>query len=1091
MKRRSRPSPSVSEKANRLLSGILIVFAVIVFRLWHLAVVEHDVKTEEAYKPQKRVLPLQADRATVCDRFGTVLATNKVQYSVSVSYGGIKELPIGAWRLDSKGKKVRIPVRKEYITRLAALLADELHLDREHIEDLIHSKASVLGNIPFLIKSNISERSYLRFKMLEKDWPGLHAERVASRHYPLGKTAADLIGYIGPISSSEYRHITEELAKLRECLRAYEDGEEPAFPKGCSSVDEVASKLRQLEGNAYDVNALVGKMGIEAFYDSKLRGSYGKKAYLVDRRGNFIRELPQESCETVPGKKLTLTISSELQAFADELLLEHERNEMLRSVSSLRKQKKLPPLFPWIKGGAIVALDPNSGEILAMASSPRCDLNDFINLRSSSDIEGEEMKSSVCRWLENSLHISELRDFKTSLQRERRDVLKNEQYFEETFLSLRYYLDFILPEASLVKKVFCDNATIERAIDIQFFIEALMSIFSESGLHSASAVFDAIYTEEEGNVLSGEVVSLSDQKDLKNCLLDNREKIEELKDSLAPFFKELSANYDKILLADLFRLCVEPKRFAGISQECLQRVSLFSFSEMEGRYIALKSAFEKLMEDVFVETHFREWRCKNFSALLVQKREQERVRKQRFPTPYIDYLDVEKRLLFQKFVDQHMTRLMLFLLTGEQKNISSEIEPFVLAMGAWREELEKGAHMALPWRDHYLFLKNCLSDISSEDIGLFLAAFRSFSDLRRPLLGKYPVSLLKNKEPTEQDLFALCYPTYGFGYLRSHAFRQATTLGSIFKLVSAYSVLFQRVLEGVSDQQDLTRLLILVDKNSEGFRAKKSHIGFFPDGSPVPNFYRGGVLPGNDYSGRGSMDLIKALEMSSNPYFSLMVGDFLEDPEDLCAAASLFGFGESSGLDLPGEFAGYIPRDTSYNRSGLYAMAIGQHTLTVTPLQTAVMMASLVNGGKLFVPHLLMGEWDGGAYIPARSFVRREIFMPDELAVLFKKGMQNVIWGKYGTARSVRGLFPKDFLLRVIGKTSTAESLVRTGLDREHGLMKMKHVWFGAVGFKDEELQNPDIVVIVYLRLGEFGKDAAPMALKMIDKWEKIRSAQK
>ncbi|WP_213358154.1 penicillin-binding transpeptidase domain-containing protein [Chlamydiifrater phoenicopteri] len=1091
MKRRNKPPLSVSEKANRLLSGILVVFTIIVFRLWHLAVVEHDVKTEEAYKPQKRTVPLQSDRATVCDRFGTILATNKIQYNVSVSYGGIKEFPVGAWRVDALGNRVRVPVRKEYIGRLSALLAEELHLDRERIEDLIHAKASVLGNIPFLIKANISERSYLRFKMLEKDWPGLHAERVTSRHYPMGKTAADIIGYIGPISSSEYRHVTEELAKLRECLRAFENGEEPAFPKGCSSIDEVSSKLRRLEGNAYDVNTLVGKMGIEAFYDSKLRGAYGRKVYLIDRRGNFIQELPKEGREVVPGRKLRLTISSELQSFADELLLEHERNEMLRSASSLRKQKKLPPLFPWIKGGAIVALDPNNGEVLAMASSPRCDLNDFINLRASSDVEGEEMKSSVCRWLENVSHISELRDFKTPLQRERKDVLKNEPYFEETFLSLKYYLDFVLPEVSLVKKVFCDNATIGRAIDIQSLIEELLAIFSKRGESSSFAILDTIYPSEEGHISSGEVLSLSRQKDLKKIFLDNREQIEALKESLAAFFIELPSNYDKILLTDLFRLCVDPKRFEGFSREYLEEVSLFSFSEMEGRYISLRSAFEKLMEDVFTETFFKKWRGEHFAKMLAQKRAQERVRKQRFPTPYVDYLDVERRELFKEFVSHNMTNLMFSLLTGERRDFSPDIEPFIFVVNSWREEIERGAHTALPWREHYFYLKNCLKDIPAEYVASFLSTFRSFSDLRRPLLGKYPISLLKNECPIEQDLFALCYPTYGFGYLRSHAFRQATTLGSIFKLVSTYSVLFQKVLDEDSGQQDLTKLLVLVDKNSEGFRSKKSHIGFFPDGSPIPNFYRGGILPGNDYSGRGALDLIRALEMSSNPYFSLMVGDFLEDPEDLCAAASLFGFGELSGLDLPGEFSGYIPRDTAYNRSGLYAMAIGQHTLTVTPLQTAVMMATLVNGGKLFVPRLLMGEWGEGEYFPQNSFIRREIFMPEELSSLFKKGMQKVIWGKYGTARSVRDLFPKDFLLRVVGKTSTAESLVRTGLDREHGLMKMKHVWFGAIGFKDEELLSPDIVVVVYLRLGEFGKDAAPMALKMIDKWEKIKASKK
>ncbi|EPP28062.1 PBP2-transglycosylase/transpeptidase domain protein, partial [Chlamydia psittaci 84-8471/1] len=67
----------------------------------------------------------------------------------------------------------------------------------------------------------------------------------------------------------------------------------------------------------------------------------------------------------------------------------------------------------------------------------------------------------------------------------------------------------------------------------------------------------------------------------------------------------------------------------------------------------------------------------------------------------------------------------------------------------------------------------------------------------------------------------------------------------------------------------------------------------------------------------------------------------------------------------------------------------------------------------------------------------------------------------------IRDQFSPELLTRIIGKTSTAESIVRVGLDRQYGSMKMKHVWFAAVGFSDEELMHPYIVVIVYLRLGE------------------------
>src|SRR5207237_1155673 len=80
---------------------------------------------------------------------------------------------------------------------------------------------------------------------------------------------------------------------------------------------------------------------------------------------------------------------------------------------------------------------------------------------------------------------------------------------------------------------------------------------------------------------------------------------------------------------------------------------------------------------------------------------------------------------------------------------------------------------------------------------------------------------------------------------------------------------------------------------------------------------------------------------------------FFSDPDDLNRAARLFGFGEKTGIELPGETAGHLPNDLATNRTGLYSFAIGQHTLLTTPLQSALMLASLVNGGAMVKPKLV------------------------------------------------------------------------------------------------------------------------------------------
>ena len=98
---------------------------------------------------------------------------------------------------------------------------------------------------------------------------------------------------------------------------------------------------------------------------------------------------------------------------------------------------------------------------------------------------------------------------------------------------------------------------------------------------------------------------------------------------------------------------------------------------------------------------------------------------------------------------------------------------------------------------------------------------------------------------------------------------------------------------------------------------------------------------------------MRAIETSSNPYFSLLAAEYLKDPEDLIRAAKEFGYGEKTKITLPGEIAGNVPQDVVTNRTGLYATAIGQHTLVTTPLQTALMLGAIANGGKLLEPKIV------------------------------------------------------------------------------------------------------------------------------------------
>ena len=70
------------------------------------------------------------------------------------------------------------------------------------------------------------------------------------------------------------------------------------------------------------------------------------------------------------------------------------------------------------------------------------------------------------------------------------------------------------------------------------------------------------------------------------------------------------------------------------------------------------------------------------------------------------------------------------------------------------------------------------------------------------------------------------------------------------------------------------------------------------------------------------------------------------------------------------------------------------------------------------------------------------------------------------------------------GKTGTAEILFKQTLDNETPASMEKHTWFGTIGYNEGK---PDIIVVVYNRFGNAGKDGAPIAAKMIKKWRKIQ----
>ncbi len=1011
----------IAAKTNKVLQIICIAFLIIASRVLHLGVVQRDEKLKEAAKPKIRTQSIRAPRGEIYDRFHIPLAKNQICYHAAIDYSQIQQIASRSWTTNEAGERVKIFPRREHIQKISSLLSDVLGLDEERVEDLIHAKASILPHVPFVIKNHLTEAEYYRLKMLEKDFPGIRAEISSERVYPREKSGSHLIGHLGSISQREYRAVVEEILSLQEVMETL-----APLPSPYQTVEEVATRLETLKNKAYSLNDQVGKSGIEKQYEERLRGFSGIKVLEVDNQGKPLRELP-ESRDPIAGSAINLSISIELQEFAEELLIKNERERDGRNLALDPKDKvKKQQPQPWIKGGAIVALSPMTGEVLAIASYPRFDPNDFVR-------GGAERTS---RWVENEQRIGDLWNGNASLEREKWNLLSKKVEKETQILSWEFFLEQILTKQSPLFSFFEKIDDIKGAVQIQ---EDFIALLYFSKTRSPLELMEAL-TLKQGAIFDS----------LKN-----------LPES-APYLRRIEAQMggiieskDRLFALDLFRLSIYSPRF---SDELLAKIGAMKIAT----YRLLNQSFCRLLKEkkeeiskTFHKTLFADWKNEHKKEFLKQKRIEEKEKK-RYAKPYLDYLDQKEKELFTAYWEEN--KIALFL-------------------------------EAPPPADHEEPLYKTLSLLSRELKEEFLRTFRFFEELDLPLLTPH------KKWSIERDLASAFYPVGGFGYTRSYAFQTESPQGSLFKLVTAY--------EGLKEGCALR----LIDKQALAPSGKGLIVAYTLDEVPYRRIYKKGRLPKSVSSHIGEIDLIGALEHSSNPYFAILAGDYFSSPENLNQAASLFGYGTKTGIDLPGEKKGKLPIDLKQNITGLYSYAIGQHTLLSTPLQSATMLATLANGGYLQVPQLVKEIHD--------PFIEEEAVLPKTRATIplpasirnpLFEGIDRCVSSPKGSARpsAIKSLLSNPLLMRdylalqhqMIGKTGTAEILYNPAKYPSSSPQMYTHIWFGAIGFPQEmkmsaktKWENPEIVVVVFLPFGDSGKEAAPLAAQVIHKWREISKA--
>ena len=206
------------------------------------------------------------------------------------------------------------------VARLAALL----NKNPEEIKKKVNDHKS--GYEPIRIASDISMDVVTTIEEHRHELPGVTIDVEPLRYYPYETMAAQLFGYVGEVSEEE--------------------------------LDELKAKD---PNSSVTSGTILGRSGLEKLYDNILRGTDGGKQLEVDATGRPVAEVDRK--HTVPGSNIHLTIDVNLQKAAEEAV-----NNQLAQLQA----QGIPA-----QGAAVVALDPNTGAVLAMVSNPEFNPNWF------------------------------------------------------------------------------------------------------------------------------------------------------------------------------------------------------------------------------------------------------------------------------------------------------------------------------------------------------------------------------------------------------------------------------------------------------------------------------------------------------------------------------------------------------------------------------------------------------------------------------------------------------------------------------------------------------------------------------------------
>ncbi len=268
---------------------ICLIFSVTGVRLFWIQIINGSYYKKLSEENRIKLISNPPIRGRLLDRNGVILADNKLFYSLSI--------------------QPRLLTNEEWID-LRKSLSDLLNVSVNKLESAF-KRSNAETPYKKVLLSNLTEEQVIRFKEAESNLYGAQIDIGLVRNYPYKSLAAHALGYTQLITQNEFSTLSEK---------------------------------------GYKLSDRIGRKGIEAAFESELRGQWGGEMLEIDSLGTVQRSLGLKLPKA--GRDIKLTLDLDLQRTAEKVLSDKV-------------------------GGAIVALDPRTGAIRAIASQPTFDLNFF------------------------------------------------------------------------------------------------------------------------------------------------------------------------------------------------------------------------------------------------------------------------------------------------------------------------------------------------------------------------------------------------------------------------------------------------------------------------------------------------------------------------------------------------------------------------------------------------------------------------------------------------------------------------------------------------------------------------------------------